>query len=332
MMRRLLPLTALAVLVALAGCTGPGGGQPTESTPDIVEISGPECTVGDVACAQARLTKYNDDVQIRVAVDNNGESEITVHHGSPITGPDGANVMVASCNVVEVEEDGFDRRAVGPNRVRVDDPAANQDGFDQEDRVTLAGGESLQLTWDLHIPDSTSISRLGYRCPLAFQVNFSQIIQAERQVQIKRDQSVPDVSSVDYTATSERPVRLEIDAPTSFVAADGKPLVVEAYLRDVAGGSITTVKDIEAQSGTWLKDEDEVEFAAGDDPCNKDVEILMYRSKELAGESYRRRCTVIPSLDANTDSEINWLSFTAEYTYKMPLSDVELVIDPVEGE
>lgn len=320
-MRRTLVL--LMVAAAVAGCTALPQ-QQSDDGPDVVEVAGPDCYIGEERCSSVDATKYSGDAEISLAVSNNGETPMWVDVGA-----NGRDVMVSTCNreIASFRSDddgGFTLEVEGPAGVDTPDPTSP---------VRLNPGETMRATWLMNIiPGGGDVSRLGYACRMRFQLTFNQTLESSRQIQLKEDQSVPDVTSLDTTTTSMRPVRLVIDAPESFVpattAGSSKSLVTRAYLRNVGSGEVTDILSIDPQ--------DEGVLAGATCQPSDDQQLRMYGEGERSGESYRRICTVdsgtITANHLNSASTIAWVRYRAEYRYKMGLGTKAISIVPVEGE
>lgn len=311
-MKRHLIVLVLAVLVA--GCTvlDDGGGE--QERPKTVEISGPDCTIAGEDCSSTEVTKFGGPARVEVQIDNYGDERMTIDIGS-----DGRDVMVSKCNDEIVNISSFTGRVEGPSRF---DRYDSDDAFPE--RVELGADERLVAVWQLDIiPDDSNVSRLGYSCPMDFELSFDQIINSSQQIQIKADEDVPDASSLESRTTAERPVRLVIDAPTSFVPITGRSLIVRSFLRNVGRGDVTDIDRIE-QHG------DGVLAAANCRPPNE--ELRMYGGGQRSGESYRKTCTVQDTdIDTPAQSDVKWARFTTKYTYSMPLGAATISIAPVEG-
>ncbi|MFB6076555.1 MAG: hypothetical protein ABEK12_00295, partial [Candidatus Nanohaloarchaea archaeon] len=279
MMRRAALFLAAAVLVA--GCTAVSGQQKTEK-PDAVAVSGPDCFIGEEPCSTVDATKFSGDAEISVTVANNGDAKMSVDMGG-----NGRNVMVSTCNkqIASLENGGsFTAERSGPG--------GTEDVSGQES-VQLQPGQTLSMRWTMNIaPGGGDISKLGYACKMEFELTFDQVLRSARQIQLKQNTDVPDVPSLDATTTSKRPVRLVIDAPSSFVPASGggegqqKFLVTQAYLKNVGDGTVTDIKAINPEtSGVLQKNNRE--------SCGPQNDALrMYGAGKRKGESYRKICTL----------------------------------------
>lgn len=311
-MKRHLIVLLLALLVA--GCTVLDDGGREQERPKTVEISGPDCTIAGEDCSATDVTKFGGPARVEIQVNNYGDERMTLDIGS-----DGRNVMVSKCNDEIVTISSFTGRVEGPSRF---DRYDSDDAF--PDRVELGEDERLVAVWQLDIiPDDSDVSRLGYSCPMDFELSFDQVINSSQQIQIKADEDVPDASSLESRTTAERPVRLVIDAPASFVPIAGRSLIVRSFLRDVGRGDVTNISRIEQRGAGIL---------SGADCRPPNEELRMYGGGQRSGESYRKTCTVQDTdIDRPEQSDVRWARFTAEYTYRMPLGAATISIVPVEG-
>lgn len=312
----------LVLAVAIAGCTVPG--QQQDDGPKVIGVQGPKCTVGGQPCSSVSMTKYDDPVRVTLEFTNNGDEPVTVFLDP--SGPElnfGRSILTSKCNdeiaeiseyEVRLESNRGTTRMVNPSEIGAESPDEEVE-VDEDTRMTI--------TWLFEVPDDLSVSRLGYTCPLSFDLSFEQELEASRQIQLKAGREVRDVDRLDSTRTSKFPVKLVIDAPRSVVADEGRTLIAEGFLRNVGPGEITGVNKLEPASGSWVERNAE--------SCQPD-DIRMYQSGERAGESYRKTCT-IPLSSLGTSSDIRWLEYSASYRYDMPPSPstINLKIEPVEG-
>lgn len=323
MMKR--TILIMAVLVLVAGCTAPqpGGGN-QEEKPKVIAVTGPECTVAGQRCADQQLTKYDDGVNVRLTVVNNGESAMILNVSNPSSGVgNGRRVLVSTCNTDIADITSFDPRLIGPTTSR---SGADVYSTGDHTKVSIGPDQQLILEWTFElVPDGGQVSRLGYSCPLDFALTFSQTLQSTRQVQVRASTDVPEVSSVDTSTTSKRPVHLVIDAPKSFIyseSSDGttKPIVVRGYVQNRDRGTITNVGYIRGQG--WMAD--------NADSC-ENMDVFMNREGQRSGESSRLICVVTPP-ERPSPSDVHLLEMEAQYDYEMSLQSQTIDIHPVEGE
>lgn len=314
-MRRHVLMVVAAVV--LAGCTQLGT-TPAQEKPDVIQVDGPTCRIGGTACAGTTVTKFGGPATVRMTIGNFGEAPVTVD-----VGKQGRGILVSKCNnrlaSLEAGSGGFAARREGP--ARFDD---TRQGWTPEkwSAVTLKKDERLTLEWTLEIvPGDGDVSRLGYSCPLEFEAQFAQQLRTRRQVQIKTGADVRDVTELDTETTSERPVRLRIDAPESFLAAEGKAMSVNAFLENVGGGEITSVSSIQPVENSFVSRHTENECT----PPDKDLRLFGEGPRE--GQSYRKTCVVTPRAPVS-GSTVEWLAFTATYSYRLPLATKTIEIQP----
>lgn len=305
MNKRLALIVTIGAAVLLAGCTMPGN-QPSqeEEKPKIIQIEGPDCFVADTPCSSGQLTKYDGPAEVRVVFNNYGDTETDVQVGSM-----GREVMVSKCNDELVEISDFTARTIGTQQ---------RSDVTGNDVVELEGGQSLEMEWELDIvPADQDLSSLGYSCPMDFSVGYTQQIESSRQIQLKADESVPDVQSLDSRTSSKRPVGLAVDAPERTLTGSGRTVVMRGYFQNKGSGEITSVNSIEALTSSGLS------FTCGDG------NIRMYGEGKREGQSYRRVCRADATL-SGTSSQIEWIGMEGEYEYNLPLNDVTIQLVPVE--
>lgn len=318
-MQRYTLMLVLAAAVVVAGCTLPGG-QTEESEPKVIQVVGPDCTVAGERCDLTTITRFGGPAEVRVEVRNFGDERMDIPVGSR-----GQEILIARCNdelaTLDPEQGGgFSGRIEGTTRF---EEFPDADAF--PDTVTLRGGERLIMAWTLAIPEDADVTRLGYSCPLDFELSFNQTIRSGQQLQLKADDEVPDVSRLDTSTTAEQPVTLEIDAPRSFVV-DRSTLSVQGFLRNRGRGEITDIIRIEA-------DPDEPGVLADAECRPPNDELRMYGAGARRGQSYRKTCTLpAASLGLAGTSDIRWARYIAEYSYRMPLGSTTIQLAPVEGE
>ncbi|MFB6294252.1 MAG: hypothetical protein ABEI97_00685 [Candidatus Nanohaloarchaea archaeon] len=331
-MRRYALLLVVAVL--LAGCTGLPSQSSQEETPDVIQVEGPDCRVGGSPCSSGAVTRYSGSIDISLTVHNNGDLPVTVQVAQPRqSDQNGRAVMISKCNDELVGIDSFGGTVTGPSRyTELTDVSSYTD--DAKGWVTVGGNQRLDLTWTLSVPSDADISELGNSCLMAFELAFNQSLRTRTQVQIKRSTSVADVASLGEETTSKRPVRLRIDAPSRFVAEDGKKLVARAFLENRGTGTITNVTAINASESSGIFADIASKQAAGATgygaKCSpRNVALRMFGEGPREGQSYRKTCTI--SYSPSSASEVTWLPFEAEYSYRMDLGSRAVTLEPVEG-
>lgn len=304
-------LLVLVVAVVLAGCTA-NGGPPSEEEeePKIIEIQGPDCFVNDNPCSSLQLTRYDGPVEIGVTFNNYGDTPVDLTLG----GSPAREVMVSKCNDEIASITQFSATLRGTQT------RDEMSGGDVPQEIRIEGGMSLDMEWELElVPDGDDISSLGYSCPMDFELGFTQTINTSRQIQLKQDETVPDVQSLDTQTSARQPVRLQVEAPDRTVADGSQTIVMRGYFQDRGNGEITSIEDIQPQSG-------DIDFSCGSG------NLRMYGSGQREGQSYRRVCRATPNAsDRNqASSQIQWIGMTGTYDYELPLNSVTLDLVPVE--
>ncbi len=300
----------VAVAVVLAGCTTNGGTTQEKEEPKIIEIEGPECFVNDNPCSSIQLTKYDGPVEIEVTFNNYGDTPVDLTLG----GASAREVMVSKCNNQLASITGFTATLRGTQT------RTEMTGSDVPQEIRIEGGRSLDMEWRLDlVPGGGDISSLGYSCPMDFELGFTQTINTSRQIQLKKDETIPDVQSLDSRTSAKRPVRLRVEAPDRTVADGSQTIVMRGYFQNRGSGEITSIDDIRPQSG-------DITFNCGGG------NLRMYGSGEREGQSYRRVCRVTPDADDRNQatSQIKWIGMSGTYNYELPLNSVTLDLVPVE--
>ncbi|MDY6769186.1 MAG: hypothetical protein SVW02_03720 [Candidatus Nanohaloarchaea archaeon] len=298
----------LLVAVALAGCTS--FQQQQKEKPDKIEVSQPTCRIDGSSCSSVKANRFSGDATVSITVNNFGEENVTLHLGE---GGNGRNVMVSKCNdeIVRIKDFKAEKQS-----------SAGLETMQGPAEIVLEKDSEAELRWTLDVVSSGSVSELGYSCPLDFELPMTQTIRSGKQVQIKKNDDVPDVGQLDATTTSRFPVKLKIDAPDSHIVGQGK-LRPKGYLKNVGPGEITNI--------TALQREDSADNILDEGSCEEGVELKMYGPGPRQGESYRLPCPVDTTLPEGARSAIEWIRFMATYDYTMPLSSKTIEVVPVAG-
>lgn len=319
-MDRAASITAFLLVstVFLSGCTVMPDRTAQKDRPDIVQVEGPSCTVSGNPCSAGSVTKYASTATVRVAVENNGDSNMTVFLGDR-----GREVMTSKCNSELVNITGYKVKN-GSSGAYVE-RSWEGGGKNPWEEVKLEGEEQVVLEWKLDVvPANGHISRLGQKCHMGFELGFNQTVETRKQIQLRKFEEVPKAGQLSSSTTSQRPVRLVVESPETFLSPpdQDRTLVTKAYLQNVGRGEIQDIFYIDPAPEIDLLDKKRCE------PSNSS--LIMYGKGDRAGQSYRRVCTK-SSISLSKPSRIDWVGYMSRFRYSMDLGTRTITIEPVEG-
>ncbi len=288
----------ILALILAAGCLQPSNGD--EPVPEKLVVTAVECFAAGQKCSTG--IPRGVPVHVEWEVQYTGQEPVTVQ-----VNPEEANqtklgfsVLKNFCDVFDIDQSTF--------TATVSSPLERRD-VSQEPVATLQRGESVQFDWVFTVRDG-NLSRIGTGCTLDFGVDYTHTATASKQLQVKQDETVPDVTNLQQDFSSPTPVVLRIDAPTTVLQE--QPIIADMYLDNTGRGEIKNVTYIQASlhRGTQTSQTEAT--------CS-DADVSVFKTGPRRGQSQRLTCRepdgFTATLQPGEQSNVFLIQAESRYTY-----------------
>lgn len=220
-----------AAIVLVAGCIEPvqngnnnGGGDANGDTGGTVgqglTIQGPSCTVDDGGCTLASMNQFSVP-KVTLSFQNSGQLPVEVGVGS-----EGSAVLEQLCEPYDLRVfEAVKKTPAGEEQV--------------QGTVSLENGERLELRWFLELGSSAGNAST---CSLQFSPTSSQEVRRMKEIQVRADDRIAQLSGLTAYRTATDPVNLLLEVDRHFVqeniGGELKPVVVEAQVQNSRNGTV----------------------------------------------------------------------------------------------